>query len=89
MRFLASNPWAARFGFIVAKPVAKRRVRDAFHEVAQAAESLHATLNQIVEAGQELGLIEKPRRRPVAPYLLAGVAIGAGAAMLLGARGRS
>ena len=89
MRFLASNPWAARFGFIVARPVAKRGVRDAFHDVAEAAESLPATLNQLVEAGQELGLIETPRRRPAMPYVLVGVAIGAGAAFLIGARRRS
>jgi hypothetical protein len=70
----------------VAAPVAQRRIRLAVNDIVEAAEALSVTLNQIVEAGQELGLIEKPRRRPVTPYVLAGVAIGAGAAYLIGGR---
>ncbi len=83
VRMFANHPQAARFGFILARPVAKRRAERTLREAWEVIEAIPPTLNALVAAGQELGLIEKPKPRPVAPYVLAGVLIGAAAVSVL------
>ncbi len=82
-RVFAAHPQAARFGFMLARPVAKRRAERALLDAWEVVEAIPPTLNALVAAGQELGLIDKPKRRPVAPYVLAGALIGAAAVSVL------
>jgi predicted nuclease with RNAse H fold len=83
VRVLATHPQAARFGFILARPVAKRRAERTLRETWEVIEAIPPMLNALVAAGQELGLIEKPKRQPVGLYVLAGALIGAAAVTVL------
>ena len=76
-------PPVARLGFGVGRRLARRRAQRRWDQTAGAIQTLATVLTTFgPQLAQELGLIEPPRRRPVAPVLAGGAVLGAGALYL-------
>ena len=93
----ASSPFA-RLGLRAGKPVAKRRARQQAERIGETARTVGETARTIgetartvgetlatygVPAAYELGLIEPPKQKRTAPWVAAGVVIGASAVYFL------
>jgi hypothetical protein len=79
----ATVPPAIRLTFKGGKPLAKLRARQQAKRVAESARTLGDTLSLIPQAAQELGLVEAPPTKRIAPRVAAGVVIGASAVYFL------
>lgn len=81
---LAMRPELARLTFRAGKPLLKRRARQSAEQLADAARTV-VTILAIYGplVGQELGLVEAPKPKRTAPYVAAGVVIGASAVYFL------
>ncbi len=68
----------------VAKPIARRKVRQRVQRAGDTARVIGETLAVYgPQAAQELGLVEPPKEKRTAPRVAAGVVIGAGAVYFL------
>lgn len=78
----AAQP-VARLGVGVGKRFARRRARRRWEQTSETLAALGTLLTTFgPRLAQELGLIETPKRRPIAPVLVTGAALGAGALYL-------
>lgn len=77
-------PGVAKLGFKVGKRMAGRRTRKRLRHLEKQINSLVGLLGTYgPPIAQQLGVIERPRRKRLAPRITTGVAIGAGAMYLL------
>jgi hypothetical protein len=79
----AARP-VGKVGFKATKPLAKRRARQRVEDLGQAARSARETA--VVygpRVAYALGLVEVPKRKPMTPFFVAGIVIGASAMYFL------
>ncbi len=80
--FVARHPVASRFTFRLVRRVAERRAERKLDNVRHALNDFADMVVKIDAAAHRMGLLEEQKKRPAAPYVIAGAAIGASAVYL-------